>query len=594
MLKNLSIGTRISGGFAVVLLTLIILTAVGMVQVNKINSGLTLINDVNGVKERYAINFRGSIHDRAIAVRDVTLIPAAELPALLSHIAQLEDAYRASAAPLDAIFAAGANVSDDERSALEKIKAAERKAVPLLHDVIEKQQAGSTGAAKSEVLDLARPAFVEWLAACNGLINMEESLNHVQAIKARKVGMNFEYLMLTLTFIAMVLGVTIALMTSRSIRYALGGEPADVKRVTDAIGEGDLSAVQRLRDGDTDSIMASLSRMQGSLRSTIEQVTETASNASSTSQQIAAASESIASGAQKQAASLEETSASLEEITAAVRQSADNAKQASQLATGSRESAEQGQEVVSSAIAAMAEINVASAKISDIISTINEIAFQTNLLAVNAAVEAARAGEEGRGFAVVATEVRSLALRSAEAAKEIRNLIQNSLQKVEKGTELVNRSGATLQGIVGSVKRVTDIVGEIAAASAEQSTGVDQVNTAITQMDQVTQSNSAQTEELSSTAQNLSAQATRLMELVSTFTLGNSRESSHSERGHQSSAQSRRSSLGAAQRPGTSAARAAAGKLGSSARNGRKQVNQSAVLVASPRGRSDDASFEEF
>ena len=208
------------------------------------------------------------------------------------------------------------------------------------------------------------------------------------------------------------------------------------------------------------------------LRSTLQEVAESAAHSNTSSHELAAAAEEISNGAQRQASSLEETSASLEEITAAVRQSADNAKQASQLATGSRESAEKGQQVVTSAIGAMAEINAASAKISDIISTINEIAFQTNLLAVNAAVEAARAGEEGRGFAVVATEVRSLAQRSAGAAKEIKNLIQDSLHKVEKGSELVNLSGATLQGIVGSVKRVTDIVGEIAAAASEQSLGV--------------------------------------------------------------------------------------------------------------------------
>ncbi|MFT4115033.1 methyl-accepting chemotaxis protein, partial [Silvibacterium sp.] len=181
----------------------------------------------------------------------------------------------------------------------------------------------------------------------------------------------------------------------------------------------------------------------------------------------------------------------------------------------------QGQEVVSNAVTAMSDIKMASAKISDIISTIDEIAFQTNLLAVNAAVEAARAGEQGRGFAVVATEVRSLAQRSAGAAKEIKGLIEDSRRKVERGSELVNRSGETLQGIVTSVKRVTDIVGEIAVASAEQSTGVEQVNTAMTQMDQVTQSNSAQTEELSSTAQSLSDQAAQLMKTISAFKLGN-------------------------------------------------------------------------
>ena len=225
---------------------------------------------------------------------------------------------------------------------------------------------------------------------------------------------------------------------------------------------------------------------------------------------------------------------------------------------------------MSGAIAAMGEINVSSAKIADIISTINEIAFQTNLLAVNAAVEAARAGEEGRGFAVVATEVRSLAQRSAEAAKEIKGLIQDSVEKVQKGTDLVNRSGATLQGIVGSVKRVTDIVGEIAAASAEQSLGVDQVNTAITQMDHVTQVNSSQTEELSSTAQALAEQAELLTQLVGQFKLGDFQQS-----GEETS----RKPL-----PQKNTVRAP-----------RKPVRLGTPALATvPAGRSNDASFEEF
>ena len=288
----------------------------------------------------------------------------------------------------------------------------------------------------------------------------------------------------------MTLGVILSIFIARGFAVPLGQAVAALELVAG----GDLTVSLDVHTKDEVGQMATaLNTALEKLRSTLREVAESAANSNASSRELAAAAEQITTGAQQQAASLEETSASLEQITATVRQSADNAKQASQLATGSRESAEQGQEVVSNAIAAMTEINTASAKISDIISTINEIAFQTNLLAVNAAVEAARAGEEGRGFAVVATEVRSLAQRSAEAAKEIKGLIQDSLEKVEKGSELVNRSGTTLQGIVSSVKRVTDIVGEIAAASSEQSTGVDQVNTAITQMDHVTQSNSAQT-----------------------------------------------------------------------------------------------------
>jgi methyl-accepting chemotaxis protein len=270
---------------------------------------------------------------------------------------------------------------------------------------------------------------------------------------------------------------------------------------------------------DFSAIKESVNLAAEQLSHAMSEVRQSADQVAITAQQLSSASEEISSGAQEQASSLEETTATLEQLTSTVRQNAENARQANQLAAGSRDSAGKGGQVVSTAVTAMGEINEASRQIADIITTIDEIAFQTNLLALNAAVEAARAGEQGRGFAVVATEVRNLAQRSATAAREIKALIQNSVRKVENGSELVNRSGQTLEEIVGSVKRVTDIVSEIAAASQEQSVGIEQVAKAMTQMDQVTQANSSQTEELSSNAEELSATAEQLQALVAQFVL---------------------------------------------------------------------------
>jgi len=317
----------------------------------------------------------------------------------------------------------------------------------------------------------------------------------------------------TAVLLAVGLGFTIARLISRPL--------AEAGRVLHAVSEGDFTQQLTIDTKDEIGSMAvSLNRAVNNMRHALLEVSEASSSVSGAAQQLATASEEVASGAQEQASGLEETASSLEEMSSTIKQNAENARQASQLAAGSREAAEKGGQVVSATVAAMGEINQASKRIADIITTIDEIAFQTNLLALNAAVEAARAGEQGRGFAVVAAEVRNLAQRSATAAKETKGLIQDSVRKVETGSELVDRSGQTLGEIMQSVKRVTDIVDEIAAASAEQATGIEQVNKAAMQMDQVTQANSAQTEEMSSTAQGLSSSAEELQALVARFRLG--------------------------------------------------------------------------
>ncbi|VTS03468.1 chemotaxis protein : Methyl-accepting chemotaxis sensory transducer OS=Candidatus Methylomirabilis oxyfera GN=DAMO_1726 PE=4 SV=1: 4HB_MCP_1: HAMP: MCPsignal [Gemmata massiliana] len=297
---------------------------------------------------------------------------------------------------------------------------------------------------------------------------------------------------------------------------------ATITATVSALAAGNFTQeVPDLGDDTVGQMAVALNAAVASVRTALEGVREVSEQLAEASSQLSNASDEISTGAQEQASSLEETASTLEEITATVRQNSDSAQQARQLASTSRDIAEKGGRVVGNAVEAMSEINQSSKKIADIITTIDEIAFQTNLLALNAAVEAARAGEQGRGFAVVASEVRNLAQRSATSAKEIKALIEDSVKKVDAGTELVNQSGSTLGDIVTSVKRVTDIITEIAAAGKEQSVGIEQVNKAVSQMDSVTQRNASQTEEVSATAQALTDQAGQLRDLVARFQLGN-------------------------------------------------------------------------
>ncbi|KQP35483.1 methyl-accepting chemotaxis protein [Pseudorhodoferax sp. Leaf274] len=316
------------------------------------------------------------------------------------------------------------------------------------------------------------------------------------------------------------LTIALGVLLTRSIFRQLGAEPATAVDVVSAVAKGDLSVTIDVKAGDRTSLLAQMGTMRDSLAQVVADVRSNAEAVASASTQIAQGNQDLSGRTEEQASALEETAASMEELGVTVKQNADNARQANQLAVTASEVAAQGGDVVAEVVDTMKGINDSSRKIADIIGVIDSIAFQTNILALNAAVEAARAGEQGRGFAVVASEVRTLAQRSAEAAKEIKALIGASVEQVEKGTALVDKAGATMTDVVASIRRVTDIMGEISAASSEQSAGVSQVGEAVTQMDQTTQQNAALVEESSAAADSLKAQAQQLVQVVAVFKLG--------------------------------------------------------------------------
>jgi len=323
------------------------------------------------------------------------------------------------------------------------------------------------------------------------------------------------------SMLAIGLGVLLAAgfgyLMARSIGRQLGAEPAEAAALAQRVAAGDLDTQIALRDGDDSSLMAQLKAMQGSLADVVGRVRQNADSVATASAQIAQGNNDLSSRTEQQASALQQTAASMEELSATVKQNADNARQANQLALGASTVAVQGGEVVGRVVDTMKGINDSSKRIADIISVIDGIAFQTNILALNAAVEAARAGEQGRGFAVVAAEVRNLAQRSAEAAKEIEGLITASVERVEQGTVLVDQAGTTMSEVVNSIKRVTDIMGEISAASTEQSAGVAQVGEAVSQMDQATQQNAALVEQSAAAAESLKQQALMLVQAVAVF-----------------------------------------------------------------------------
>ena len=379
--------------------------------------------------------------------------------------------------------------------------------------------AAGDAATAQDALRSAHALYVEHRAGVDETVKASAAFADAAMAELLSTQANLTWAQILFFCLTTALLITLGLWARKSVWAAIGGEPADAAMVANAVARGDLSVHVPLAPGDNDSVIAAMARMRSNLADIVNQVRASGDNIATGSTQIAQGNQDLSSRTEAQASALEETASSMEELGVTVRQNADNAKQANQLAIGASIVAVKGGEVVGQVVDTMKGINDSSKKIADIIGVIDGIAFQTNILALNAAVEAARAGEQGRGFAVVASEVRNLAQRSAEAAREIKALITASVERVEHGTALVDRAGETMQEVVRSIKRVTDIVGEISNASTEQSSGVTQVGEAMAQMDKTTQQNAALVEQGTAATESLKEQAQRLVEAVAVFKL---------------------------------------------------------------------------
>ncbi|WP_047608544.1 methyl-accepting chemotaxis protein [Rahnella aquatilis] len=511
LINNMRVGARLGAAFGLIILLLFIVSGIAITKISSINSSIEQIVNDRYVKVRLAFDVRDGVNDQIKYLRGI-VIDTKNPEQNKKRYLQLDDTVKKTNVAMDKIAAIQSTVTGKQKikalqEAGETFEAAKEQLIALA-------RAGDMDGATEYVLRKLTTSQNAYLDLATAFATSQDQQLQAEGKTAVADGATAIQLTLIFSTLAILMAAALGYFLSRSITRPLH----TAVKVAENVAAGDLTTQILVTSQDeTGQLMQGLKNMNENLLKIVTEVRAGTHAITSASSEIAAGNLDLSSRTEQQASSLEETASAMEQMTATVKQNADNARQANQLAAQASRVALQGGEVVGEVVNTMEGINTSSRKIVDIIAVIDGIAFQTNILALNAAVEAARAGEQGRGFAVVASEVRNLAQRSASAAKEIKVLIDDSVAKVDNGTQLVAKAGATMAEVVSSVRNVTDIVGEIAIASNEQSTGIEEINKAITQMDEVTQQNAALVQEASSAAYSLNEQAERLSQAISIF-----------------------------------------------------------------------------
>ena len=510
---NLNIARRLALGFGALCLILVAIQAFSIDTLGKVNAGTAdlVSRRVPNIIATNAV--LSEVNDIAIALRNMILSgDPADRQRQLDEIVSSRSLGQENLERLrkDVISPAG-------KELVARITAANERYLKGQEDMVARINAGDEAEMRRYMKDVMRPTLKELKQAVNELLALQISVAGRTAADARAAFESTRTLMTVLAVLSLALATLIAWWNTRAITRPM----ARAVEVANTVAAGDLtSRIEVDTTDETGQLLQALKTMNDNLVRTVLTVRSGTEAIAIASNEVAAGNLDLSARTEQQAGSLEETASSMEELTSTVKQNADNARQANALAEAASCVAERGGRVIGDVVGTMDQINSSAGKIADIIGVIDGIAFQTNILALNAAVEAARAGEQGRGFAVVASEVRNLAQRSAAAAKEIKGLIGDSSQAVQAGSKLVGEAGSTMQEIVDSVRRVTDIMTEITAASAEQTAGIEQINEAIAQMDQVTQQNAALVEEAAAASASMQEQAAKLTRAVSVFQVG--------------------------------------------------------------------------